>query len=251
MSKLVLSHVSKYFSIKEKREAPLCALYDVNFQVTAGEYVCLLGRSGCGKSTLLNILAGLEKPDTGDVLLDGFPLEGPDRHRMLMFQEAALFPWLDVMGNVLYGLQFVPELTEVARKERAKFCLELVGLSHVRSFRIHELSGGMRQRVALARALAPEPDILLMDEPFSALDAITREQLYEDMQQIWQVTGKTVFMVTHNVREAVCLGSRVILMDTPGRLISDNSIHLPYPRCMNDPALSLLAANIASVLHGS
>ncbi len=247
MSRLILEGVSKFFSSRT-RDEPVCALNNVTFRVEEGEYVCLLGRSGCGKSTLLSILAGLEKPDSGQVLLDGNPIQGPDRHRMLMFQDAALFPWLDVMGNVLYGLNLVVELSKAERKERAEYYLELVGLSNVPHFRIHELSGGMRQRVALARALAPEPEVLLMDEPFSALDAMTREQLYEDMQHIWQTTNKTVLMVTHNVREAACVGSRILLMESPGHLIGDELVELPYPRQMNDPALATTAARISAFL---
>ena len=248
MSALVLKRVCKCFPVHGGGD-PVWALKDVTFSVETGEYVCLLGRSGCGKSTLLSLLAGLEKPTSGEALLDGTPIEGPDRHRMLMFQDAMLFPWLDVMGNVLYGLNLVPELSRAERKERAEGYLHMVGLSHASRFRIHELSGGMRQRVALARALAPDPKVLLMDEPFSALDAMTREQLYEDMQRIWQATQKTVLMVTHNVREAVCVGTRVMLMGAQGRLVGDEPIQLPYPRHMNDPELALTAARISSILH--
>jgi NitT/TauT family transport system ATP-binding protein len=149
---------------------------------------------------------------------------------------------------VLYGLRFVAELNRGAKRARAEAFLEMVGLSEFRHFRVHELSGGMRQRASLARALAPDPDVLLMDEPFSALDALTREQLYADMQRIWAETGKTVIMVTHNVREAVCLGSRVLLMEKPGRLILDEPVTLPYPRDMNDVGLAATAAHISGYL---
>jgi NitT/TauT family transport system ATP-binding protein len=210
-----------------------------------------LGESGCGKSTLLAMAAGLLIPDSGQVLCDGQEVKGPDRHRMLMFQVDALFPWLDVIGNVLYGLKFVPDLNRSQKEERAKEFLNMVGLADFRRFRIHELSGGMRQRAALARALAPDPYILLMDEPFSALDAMTREQLYADLQRIWQETGKTIVMVTHNVREAVCLSCRVVLLASPGRVVGEEKVNLPYPRHMNDVDLAATAGLIHSRLSGS
>jgi NitT/TauT family transport system ATP-binding protein len=230
-------------------EPPVSALSDLSLTVAAGEYISLLGESGCGKSTLLALAAGLMRPDAGRVLCEGREVAGPDRHRMLMFQQDALFPWLDVQDNVLYGLRFVPDLTPKQKTARALEFLELVGLGAFRRFRIHELSGGMRQRAALARALAPDPNLLLMDEPFSALDAMTREQLYADMQRIWQETGKTVIMVTHNVREAVCLSGRVALMSRGGRLVAEESVNLPYPRHMNDVALAETAGRIQAVLQ--
>jgi NitT/TauT family transport system ATP-binding protein len=228
---------------------PVQALSGLSLTVAAGEYVSLLGESGCGKSTLLALAAGLLRPESGRVICEGREVVGPDRHRMLMFQEDALFPWLDVQDNVLYGLGFVPGLTRKQKTARVRDFLELVGLSDFQRFRIHELSGGMRQRVALARALAPAPHLLLMDEPFSALDAMTREQLYADLQRIWQETGKTVVMVTHNVREAVCLSGRVVLMGRGGRLVADEPVTLPYPRSMNDVALAEAAGRIQARLQ--
>ena len=228
--------------------APVRALSGLSLTVGRGEYVSLLGESGCGKSTLLALAAGLMRPDRGRVLCEGREVGGPDRHRMLMFQEDALFPWLDVQDNVLYGLRFVPDLNRAQKLARAGEFLDLVGLGGFRRFRVHELSGGMRQRAALARALAPDPDLLLMDEPFSALDAMTREQLYADLQRIWQATGKTVVMVTHNVREAVCLSDRVALLGRGGRLIADEPISLPYPRHMNDVSLAETAGRLQSAL---
>lgn len=245
---LTIDRVGKSFPAPKNGEH-IQALRDVSFSVAEGEYVCLLGRSGCGKSTLLGLTAGLIEPDNGQIICRGEPVKGPDRHRMLMFQDAALFPWLDVMGNVLYGLKFVADLNRDAKIERARYFLELVGLADYRAFRIHELSGGMKQRVALARALAPDPELLLMDEPFSALDALTREQLYADVQRIWRETGKTVLMVTHNVREAVCLGSRIIILKAPGCVIADEPVILPRPRDMNDPALAAKASHISSFLR--
>ncbi|MDL2284119.1 ABC transporter ATP-binding protein [Oxalobacter sp. OttesenSCG-928-P03] len=246
---LVLEKINKRFS--GIGGEPVVALDDVSLTVNTGEYVCLLGRSGSGKSTLLSVVAGLESPDSGTILADGTAVSGPDRSRMLMFQEAALFPWLDVRDNVLYGLNLLDRLSPAERLERADEYIEMVGLTRFRHFRIHELSGGMRQRTALARALAPDPEMLLMDEPFSALDAMTREQLYADMQRIWSETKKTILMVTHNVREAVCVGSRVVLMEAPGKIVGDETVSLPYPRSMNDPELAKTAAAISALLPQS
>jgi NitT/TauT family transport system ATP-binding protein len=245
---LVIDQVSKRFPAPKGGE-DVCALKDLSFEMGEGEFTCLLGRSGCGKSTLLSLAAGLSRPDSGRLLCKGAPIIGPDRHRMLMFQDAALFPWLDVLDNVLYGLSFVEGLNRAEKLDRANAFLEMVGLRDFRHFRIHELSGGMRQRVALARALSPDPDLLLMDEPFSALDAMTREQLYADVQQIWLKTQKTILMVTHNVREAVCLGSRIIILAARGQLVADEQVGLPYPRSMNDTALAVKAAHISRFLQ--
>lgn len=248
MTALSIEQLCKSFPAKKGVEA-VCALRDVSFTVAEGEYVCLLGRSGCGKSTLLGLIAGLDTPSAGRLICRDTQITGPDRHRMLMFQDAALFPWLDVLGNVMYGLTFVENLSRAEKLERAEKFLAMVGLSDFRHFRIHELSGGMRQRAALARALAPDPDLLLMDEPFSALDALTREQLYADMQRIWLETRKTVIMVTHNVREAVCLGSRVIIMGSGGQIMADEAVPLEYPRNMNDTGLAQKSAHISSFLQ--
>ncbi len=159
------------------------ALDKVSLQIGEGEFVCLVGPSGCGKSTLLDIISGLEAPDEGVVMADNEPVLNPGRHRLVMFQESALFPWLDVTGNVMFGLKLKPGLRNKERLEVAKFFLQLVGLEKFSAAHVHELSGGMKQRVALARALAPNPRVLLMDEPFAALDALTREQLYSDIQR--------------------------------------------------------------------
>ena len=173
--KLAVEGVSKWF---RTRRTTVHALDDVTLYVERGEFVCLLGLSGCGKSTLLDIVAGLTKPDRGRVLADCEPVTGPGRHRLIMFQESALFPWLTVFGNVMFGLKLVPELTRSERSEIAHGYLKLVGLAKFAHANVHELSGGMKQRVAFARALAPDPPVLLMDEPLGALDALTREQLY-------------------------------------------------------------------------
>ena len=244
--KLVVDSVSKWF---RTRRANVHALDNVSLNVREGEFVCLVGPSGCGKSTLLNIIAGLEMPDGGEVLADGKPVTGPGRERMMMFQESALFPWLDVMDNLLFSLKLKPNLNRKERREVANFYLQLVGLEKFKHANIHELSGGMKQRVALARCLAPNPRVLLMDEPFAALDALTREQLYGDIQDIWQARRKTIVFVTHNVREAVCLGDRVLLFTPhPGRIRYDFVINLQRRRDMNDVGVAENASTIRDAL---
>ena len=183
------------------------ALDRVSLKVAEGEFVCLVGASGCGKTTLLNIIAGLEKADSGTVLADGKPVTGPGRERLVMFQEPALFPWLDVFGNVLFGLKLKPNLTNKDRREVASYYLELVGLSRFEHANIHELSGGMKQRVSLARALAPNPRVLLMDEPFAALDALTREQLYGDIQRDLESASQN-HRFCHTQRPRSCVSGR-------------------------------------------
>ena len=245
-SKLAIEDVSKSF---KTGTGVVQALDRVSLQVGEGEFVCLVGASGCGKSTLLNIIAGLEKPDGGNVLADGKPVTSPGRERLVMFQEPALFPWLDVFGNVLFGLKLKPNLSKKNRHDVAKYYLELVGLSRFEHANIHELSGGMKQRVSLARALAPNPRVLLMDEPFAALDALTREQLYGDIQQIWKARRKTIVFVTHNVREAACLGDRVLLFSPhPGRIREEFPVELPRPRDINSVDLAAHATQITKAL---
>ena len=245
-SKLLIQNVSKSF---RGTAGDVLALDRVSLSVAEGEFVCLVGVSGCGKSTLLNIIAGLEKPDSGSVLADGKPVTGPGRERLVMFQESALFPWLDVLDNVLFGLKLKPNLTRKDRCDVAKYYLELVGLTRFEHANIHELSGGMKQRVALARALAPNPRVLLMDEPFAALDALTREQLYGDLQQIWKARRKTIVFVTHNVREAACLGDRVLLFSPhPGRIQEEFTVDLPRTRDINSVDLAGYASRITRAL---
>ncbi|MCS6291993.1 MAG: ABC transporter ATP-binding protein [Nitrospira sp.] len=247
-SKLVLEHISKSFQTSSLN---VQALDDVTLRIAEGEFVCLVGPSGCGKSTLLNIIAGLDRPDRGLVQADGQTIAGPGPHRLMMFQEAALFPWLTVLGNVLFGLKLSNGLNAAERQEKAEYFLELVGLKRFMHSNVHELSGGMKQRVALARALAPNPSVLLMDEPFGALDALTREQLYGDIQRIWSQHRKTIVFVTHNVREAVCLGDRVILFSpNPGRIREEFAIPLPRPRDINSVDLARYATEITRVLKG-
>lgn len=244
---LAVEGVSKWF---RTRATTVHALDNVSLHALPGEFVCLVGPSGCGKSTLLDIIAGLTTPDSGLVTADGLPITGPGRHRLVMFQDSALFPWLTVLGNVLFGLKLVPGLARAERRDIAMEYLRLVGLEAFAGSNIHELSGGMRQRTAFARALAPDPRVLLMDEPLSALDALTREHLYFDIQRICAERSKTVVLVTHNVREAVCLGDRVVLMSArPGRIREEFIIDLPRPRDINTPDVAEHAARIMTALR--
>lgn len=247
--KLSIERVSKSFCAPGR--GPVQALDDVSLHVREGDIVCLVGPSGCGKSTLLNIMAGLERPDSGMALIDGVPIAGPGRDRMMMFQDNALFPWLNVLDNVVFSLKQKPNLSPKERVEVAKYYLWLVKMDCFAKSHVHELSGGMRQRVALARSLAPNPKVLLMDEPFSALDAMTREQLYSDLQLIQQRNRKTMVLVTHNVREAACLGNRIVLFSPhPGRVREQFSVTLPRPRQINSPDLADIAARVTDKLTG-
>ena len=247
-AKLVVENVSKWFRTSRQT---VHALDKISLEIAEGEFVCLVGPSGCGKSTLLDIIAGLELPDEGRVMADNEPVINPGRHRLVMFQESALFPWLDVTGNVMFGLKLKPGLRNKERLEVAKFFIHLVGLEKFSAAHVHELSGGMKQRVALARALAPNPRVLLMDEPFAALDALTREQLYSDIQRIWEKRRKTIVFVTHNVREAVCLADRVILFSrNPGQIREQFTIPLPRPRDINSIELAEYSGKITRALKG-
>ncbi len=242
---LRIEGVSKTFS---SRGRTVEALLPVDLDIAAGEFVCLLGPSGCGKSTLLSIISGLEDASSGRVLADGAPIQGPGTDRIQLFQEAALFPWLDVQRNVEFGLRHAG----VPAKERAEIAHKFIDMVHLKGFEnsyTHQLSGGMRQRAAIARALAINPAVLLMDEPFGALDALTRDRLQTEVESIWRETRKTVVFVTHNVREAVALGDRVIVFaPRPGRIVREFRIDLPRPRHLEDHDLVDVAAEILSVL---
>lgn len=246
--KLVIDNVSKWF---RTTRATVHALDNVSLSVGEAEFVCLVGPSGCGKSTLLDIIAGLTKADEGQVIADGAPVEGPGRHRLVMFQEPALFPWLNVLGNVMFGLKLCPDIPDSERRQIARAHLALVGLEKFERAYVHELSGGMKQRVALARSLAPDPKVLLMDEPMAALDALTRENIYADLQRIQHEKHKTILLVTHNVREAVTLADRVVLLSSnPGRIREVFDISLPRPRDINSAEVSGFAQRITAALKG-
>lgn len=220
-AKIRFENVSKEFTVRADDGAAakrFVAVHDVTLDVKPGEFLVLVGPSGCGKSTLLDLLAGLALPTSGRVLIDGRPVTGPARDRGVVFQQYALFPWLTALDNVAFGLE-VAGVSKRARREKAAHYLALVGLTDFANRFPHELSGGMKQRVAIARSLAYEPQVLLMDEPFAALDAQTRETLQEELVEIWQRTGKTIVFITHGIDEAVVLGQRVAIMTTrPGRI---------------------------------
>jgi NitT/TauT family transport system ATP-binding protein len=244
-SKLRLIDVSRSFPTPG---GALVALENINLEVEEGEFLCLVGPSGCGKSTLLNLMAGLDQPTRGEIWMNGRRIEGPGTDRTLIFQELGLFPWLTVQENVEFGLR-MQGVARQERRARSQQYLRLVHLARFEASYVHQLSGGMKQRVALARSLATEPGVLLMDEPFAALDAQTRDLLHEELARIWAETGKTIVFVTHNVREAVRLGSRVILLTfRPGRIKSQFIITLPRPRHLEDPELALTAGEVLAQL---
>jgi len=217
--------------------------------VNAGEFVCIVGPSGCGKSTLLNIVAGLDRADEGVALFDNRPIGRADAERIMVFQEPALYPWLNVRANVELGLKMAGK-NGAERKLLADRYIELVNLKKFATAYMHELSGGMRQRVQLARALAVEPRMLLMDEPFAALDAQTRDVLQQELQEIWARTRATVVFVTHNVREAAILGDRVLVMTpAPGQIKREIQIDLPRPRAPESHSVVDLAARIRAELE--
>ena len=224
---LVLKNVSKVF--EDSKED---VLNEINLEIEKGEFVCVVGRSGCGKSTLLNLIAGLEKPTEGEILLNSCPVTGPGSDRIVMFQEHALFPWLNVIQNVEFGMK-IAGIPQKEREERALSNLRMVGLEEYKDYAIHQLSGGMRQRVALARALTLDSEILLMDEPFSALDKQTSNRLREELQDIWVKTKRTVLFITHSVEEAVYLADRVVVM-SPAGITDIVSVELERPRYVYD-----------------
>jgi sulfonate transport system ATP-binding protein len=227
----------------------LLALEDISLSVERGEFLCIVGPSGCGKSTLLHLIAGLQPQTAGKVLVDGKAVDGPGTDRLMIFQELGLFPWLTVGQNVEFGMK-MKNIGKAEREERTEHYLRLVHLLKFRDSYTHQLSGGMRQRVALARALAAEPDVLLMDEPFGALDAQTRDLLHDELEHIWSATGRTIIFVTHNVREAVRLGDRVALMTfRPGRVKQEFPIHLPRPRHIEESEVARTAKEILNCLR--
>lgn len=229
---LELKNISKTFN-SHGHEAK--ALDKIDFSVKKGEFICLLGPSGCGKTTALNIIAGLENPDTGgSVIVDNAQVRTPGPDRVVVFQQDALFPWMSVIKNVEFGLKNKKfEKTKI--RPLAEEFLKMVQLLKFKNSYIHTLSGGMKQRAAMARALVMNPKILLMDEPFSSLDAQSREMLQELLQKIWMITGKTIIFVTHNIREAAFLGNRVLVFtSSPGKIKKEFRIDLPFPRKIND-----------------
>jgi NitT/TauT family transport system ATP-binding protein len=225
------------------------ALQDVNIEVHAGEFVCLLGPSGCGKTTLLYALAGHLQPSGGRISIDGIEVRGPGPGRLLVFQEPALFPWLTVRQNLVFALR-AQGRSRAEADQRGRHFISLVHLDGFEEALPHQLSGGMRMRVQLARALAVDPAVLLMDEPFAALDAQTRGHMHQLLQRIWTRDRKTVVFVTHDVREALVLGDRVVVMAArPGRVLKDLEVRLPRPRDPDDPNLVDLSRRIRQELR--
>jgi NitT/TauT family transport system ATP-binding protein len=245
--KLAIENVSLDYATNSRGQ--LTALKNINLTVRAGEFLCIVGPSGCGKSTLLHLIAGLHAQTSGRVLVNGTPVQGTGTDRILIFQELGLFPWLTVDQNLEFGMK-MNGVPKSERKVRVRDYLRLVHLSQFQDSYTHQLSGGMRQRVALARALATEPDVLLMDEPFAALDAQTRDLLHDELEKIWAETGKTIIFVTHNVREAVRLGDRVVLMTfRPGTVKREYQVDLPRPRHLEDVQVAGLAREILDDLR--
>jgi NitT/TauT family transport system ATP-binding protein len=246
-TKVSLNDICLSYEVNTKGR--LIALQHINLQVHPGEFLCVVGPSGCGKSTLLHLVAGLHRQTSGDILIDGKAVQGTGTDRILIFQELGLFPWLTVGQNVEFGMR-MQGVSKAERKSKIETYLRLVHLQQFKDSYIHQLSGGMRQRVALARALATQPDVLLMDEPFAALDAQTRDLLHDELERIWAETGCTIIFVTHNVREAVRLGDRVVLLTfRPGKVKRDYLVDLPRPRHLEDVPVATAAREILDDLR--
>lgn len=242
---LEFRNVSKHF---DNSEMP--TLNGISLEVKNGEFLCIVGTSGCGKSTLLNLAAGLEKPTGGDIVLDGEKVTGPGADRTVMFQEHGLYPWLNVIENVKFGMKLSGVPAEEQEK-RAMHYLDMVHLTEYRDYPIHQISGGMRQRTALARALTMDSRVLLMDEPFSALDKQTSNRLREELQKIWMETKKTILFITHSVEEAVFLADRVVVLSPETGNISDIvDIGLDHPRHVYSPEFVELRHQILEKVRG-
>lgn len=242
---LVLQGLYKQFENSDK-----ATLNEIDLEIEKGEFVCIVGTSGCGKSTLLNLVAGLETPTGGKVLLDGEEVTGPGADRTVMFQEHGLFPWLSVIENVKFGMKMAG-VSKQEQEEKAMHYLKMVHLEEYRDYLIHQISGGMRQRTALARALTMDSSVLLMDEPFSALDKQTSNRLREELQRIWQETGKTILFITHSVEEAVYLADRVVVLSPEtGKISEIVSIGLERPRHVYAPEFVELRHKILEEVRG-
>ncbi len=241
--------IRRVFKAFELQGQAIQALSDATLSIAKGEFVCLIGASGCGKSTLLRIMAGFEKPTAGEALMWGKPIDGPDPSRGMVFQDYALFPWLSVRDNIGFGPAARGLSSGEVRDTVDKF-IELVGLQKFARAYPHQLSGGMKQRVAIARVLANDAELVLMDEPFGALDAMTRERLQDELLDIWQRTRLTVVFVTHSIEEAIFLADRVVVMTPgPGRIESDNRLDLPRPRDVASPEFNAVRRVLGAKLH--
>ncbi|MEG4025343.1 ABC transporter ATP-binding protein [Microcoleus sp. F6_B4] len=248
IAKLEVQNVCKSYATRDKQK--LTVLQEVNFQIFPREMVCLVGSSGCGKSTLLNIIAGLIPPSSGQVLVDGKLVTGrPGSDRGMVFQGYTLYPWLSVAQNVAFGLQF-QKMPKAQQRDRVRYFLDVVGLWRFANSYPKQLSGGMKQRVGIARALANEPALLLMDEPFGALDAQTKEQMQQFLLELWEKTHVTVLMITHDVEEAIYLSQRVYVMDThPGRIKLEIPISLPEHRDLDIKLSSKFVEIKRQIIH--
>jgi NitT/TauT family transport system ATP-binding protein len=225
-----ISNLSKTF---EGSDRSVVALQDINLTLSQGEFVCLLGPSGCGKSTLLNAVAGFIQPSSGEIVVDGRPVREPGPDRGVVFQEYAIFPWMTVARNISFGLE-IKGVSALETRERVDVLLDTLGLREFRDRFPKDLSGGMRQRVAIARLLAIDSPVMLMDEPFGALDALTRRTLQDELLRIWRESGKTVLFVTHSIEESLYLASRIVVMTyRPGTIKRNQVVNMTYPR---DPA---------------
>ena len=236
--KLEIKDVTKSFYRNDGKQSTLInAIENIDLAVNDGEFVCLVGPSGCGKSTLLNILAGLDNPTKGQVVLNGRPISGTGPDRIMVFQENALFPWMKVIDNVEFGLK-IAKVEKIKRREIAMQYLDMMQLTKYAEAYVYQLSGGMKQRVSIARALVLDPEVLLMDEPFAALDSQTRDLLLVELQLIWAKTNKTIIFVTHNIIESVCLGDRVVVFtNRPGKIKKNIKIDYRRPRLTEDDNL--------------
>ncbi|MGA0530838.1 ABC transporter ATP-binding protein [Hansschlegelia sp. KR7-227] len=233
MGDISVSRVAKFFGGADPASRVL-ALDDVSIEIPTGQFLCIIGPSGCGKTTLLHTIAGFERPSRGQALIDGRAISGPGPDRIVIFQEYGLYPWMTVAQNVEFGLR-AKGLNARRRGEIVRHFINLVRLNGFEDRYPHEISGGMKQRVSIARALAPEPAVVLMDEPFAALDSLTRDVLQEEILRIWGVTRQTFVLITHNVDEAIFLGDRVMVMTArPGRVKAVLDVDIPRPR---DPAV--------------
>ncbi len=246
MYKIILNNVSKMF---DNKGTLFKSLEDINLKVNEGEFLCILGPSGCGKSTILRLIAGLDTPSSGQILMDDEVIKGPDYKRGMVFQEYSLFPWRSVIDNVAFPLE-MKGVDEEERYKVAEEYLKIVGLENFRDSKPYELSGGMKQRVAIIRALAGDPKVLLMDEPFGALDIQTRNQIQRDLLKIWEEKGKTIIFVTHSIDEGIFLGDRVVLMTKgPGRISKIFEVNIKRVRDRLNPDFLKLKQEIMDLLE--
>lgn len=247
MAFLEVRNVEKIYK-DEKRGSAVKALENINFSIEENEFVCLLGGSGCGKSTLLNMIAGFEKPTSGEILMNGKKIEGMGADRGMVFQQATLMPWLTVSKNISFHLK-LKRVSKQKQKEEAQKYIDMVGLKGFENHYPHELSGGMNQRVGIARALLQNPSLILMDEPFAALDPFTKADMQEELARIWQEHKRTIIFVTHSVEEALILGTKIIVLSNrPGRVNQIIDLNMSRPRDTTSPAFNQYKREILSLI---